>query len=168
MTDEHPGVVDLDTAARMTGRTRKAIAHRVDRGQVRHVLRNGKRYVPVSELVRTELVAPGSGSRGAGEAPLGDNVGRRPTTPPSSPTLDVLALLREQIEANQRQAEEIGRMKAITAEVESLLLRSGQEHAEVNRLQEALLEQRARAATAEAQLEALRAIGQPRRRWLRS
>ena len=49
----------ITEAADLTGMSRKAISRRVERGSLRSVVRNGRRRIPRSELVRAGLLGEG-------------------------------------------------------------------------------------------------------------
>ena len=115
----------ISEAAELTGVSRKAIARRVERGSLRSVVRNGRRRIPRSELVRAGLLED------AGE--------RAPRGGPSSPPLphpgpggelaeverpeDMLsALFREVLDRFERQSQEIAQYRALTVQAESLRL----------------------------------------------
>ncbi len=49
-------VLSLAEAAETTGLSRKALARRIERGSLRSVLRDGQRYIPLSELERAGLL----------------------------------------------------------------------------------------------------------------
>jgi excisionase family DNA binding protein len=115
----------ITEAADLTGLSRKAIARRVERGSLRSVVRNGRRRIPRSELVRNGL--------------LEDTDKRPPAGGPSSPLLprpgagtdleamgsneDMLAtLFREVLDRFERQSQEIAQFRALTVQAESLRL----------------------------------------------
>ncbi|MGH3022196.1 MAG: helix-turn-helix domain-containing protein [Gaiellaceae bacterium] len=115
----------ITEAAELTGTSRKAIARRVERGSLRSVVRNGRRRIPRSELVRAGL--------------LEETAGRAPRSAPSSPPLphpasggelaeierpdDMLsALFREVLDRFERQSQEIAQYRALTVQAESLRL----------------------------------------------
>lgn len=115
----------ISEAAELTGVSRKAIARRVERGSLRSVVRNGRRRIPRSELVRAGLLEEGTGSS--------------PRSSPSSPPLprpssggelaeidrpeDMLsALFREVLDRFERQSQEIAQYRALTVQAESLRL----------------------------------------------
>ena len=114
----------ITEAAEITGLSRKAIARRVERGSLRSVVRNGRRRVPRSELVRAGLL---------------EEVGGSPRSDPSAPFLprpvdgaqleaaggseDMLAaLFREVLDRFERQSQEIAQFRALTVQAESLRL----------------------------------------------
>lgn len=115
----------ISEAAELTGVSRKAIARRVERGSLRSVVRNGRRRIPRSELVRAGLLDDGSQ--------------RSPQSGPASPPLprpgpggelaeverpdDMLsALFREVLDRFERQSQEIAQYRALTVQAESLRL----------------------------------------------
>jgi excisionase family DNA binding protein len=114
----------ITEAAEITGLSRKAVARRVERGSLRSVVRNGRRRIPRSELVRAGLLEDGDGS---------------PRSDPSAPFLprpvdgaelevaggseDMLsALFREVLDRFERQSQEIAQFRALTVQAESLRL----------------------------------------------
>lgn len=115
----------ISEAADLTGVSRKAIARRVERGSLRSVVRNGRRRIPRSELVRAGLLDDGSQ--------------RAPRSGPASPPLprpgpggelaeverpeDMLSgLFREVLDRFERQSQEIAQYRALTVQAESLRL----------------------------------------------
>lgn len=115
----------ISEAADLTGMSRKAIARRVERGSLRSVVRNGRRRIPRSELVRAGLVAEAAGGP--------------PRSAPASPPLphpatggelaeverpeDMLTtLFREVLDRFERQSQEIAQFRALTVQAESLRL----------------------------------------------
>lgn len=115
----------ISEAAELTGVSRKAIARRVERGSLRSVVRNGRRRIPRSELVRAGL--------------LEDGAQRAPRSGPATPPLphpgpggelaeierpeDMLsALFREVLDRFERQSQEIAQYRALTVQAESLRL----------------------------------------------
>ena len=115
----------ITEAADVTGMSRKAIARRVERGSLRSVVRNGRRRIPRSELVRAGLLA-----EGARQAP--DDGPAAPLLPHPAPggelaetgtTQDMLAaLFREVLDRFERQSQEIAQYRALTVQAESLRL----------------------------------------------
>lgn len=132
-----PRVVDLRTAAAMANTSIAAIRGRVERGSLRHVKRDGKRLVPVSELRRAGLL----------------------DTPPAAtdaPTMDeVLARL---IDAERRAAAAETRLQ-LTEQAEGTLTEA-LHRANVERA--AAVE---RAEQLALEVEQLQATMQQRRRW---
>lgn len=119
-------------AAELTGLSRKAIARRIERGSLRSLVRNGRRLVPRSELVRAGLV-PEEGAAApepaaAWQAPV-PNAG-----PEASPEVMLASLMRELLDRLERQNTELANYRAITAQAESLHLER-----EVNELRARLL-----------------------------
>jgi excisionase family DNA binding protein len=111
----------ISEAAEITGLSRKAIARRVERGSLRSVVRNGRRRVPRSELVRAGLLEEG-------DEGTPDLDPRSPLLPlPLSGELelagrseDVLAaLVRELLDRLERQSAEVAQLRALTVEAES-------------------------------------------------
>ncbi len=106
-------------AAEATGLSRKAIARRLERGSLRSLVRNGRRLVPRSELVRAGLLP----EEGAAPEPV-----PTPQSPVAgaddagSPEVMLAALMRELLDRLERQGNEIASYRAITAQAESLHL----------------------------------------------
>ena len=119
-------------AAELTGLSRKAIARRIERGSLRSLVRNGRRLVPRSELVRAGLVpeegaaAPEPASTWQAPVP---NAGAE-----GSPEVMLASLMRELLDRLERQNTELASYRAITAQAESLHLER-----EVNELRARLL-----------------------------
>ena len=105
--------------------SRKAVARRVERGSLRSVVRNGRRRIPRSELMRAGL--------------LGDEQPQPRDNDPAAPFLprpasggalaetgtneDMLAaLFREVLDRFERQSQEIAQYRALTVQAESLRL----------------------------------------------
>lgn len=101
-------------ASDLTGLSRKALARRVERGSLRSVVRNGRRLIPRSELVRAGLVVEEGEERGSerGTADL-------PAVTGDSETALVL-LIRDLMERVERQANELAQFRALTVQAESL------------------------------------------------
>ena len=138
-----PRTLTIKETAEATGLTITAVRSRIERGTLPAVVRDGLRRIPYSELVRAGLVEAGNGAA-IGQLP-------RQGTAAESPQPDVLAELVNRLEA---QAEELGRLKAITAVAETT---SDQEHERAEQLETEVIELRAKVAELEAQ--------QPRRWW---
>jgi len=133
-------------AAEVTGLTKKALRNRVYRGQLQSVLREGVRRIPRSELEREDLL-------GEGEAPGATETAEVPLETDREP--DVVSELLERLE---RQAAELGELRLLTREAESL-------QADRGRLEGALHEARAKVTELEAKLA--EAEPPPRRWWQR-
>jgi excisionase family DNA binding protein len=111
-------------AAELTGLSRKAVARRVERGSLRSVVRNGRRRIPRSELVRAGLLP--DGDEAAPEGGPGTLLLPRPGPgglEPAGGQEDVLAtLVRELLDRLERQSAEMAQLRALTVEAESLRL----------------------------------------------
>lgn len=143
-----PTTVTIREAADLTGLTVKALRLRVEREQLRSVLKDGRRRIPVSELVRHGLLKEG-GSAGTSKEPQ------------VMPQLDIMVLL-DRLEA---QAGQLAEHRLITQQSEAV---TGEARAELDRARLELANREAevsalqvRLAEAEATAEALRA----RRSW---
>jgi excisionase family DNA binding protein len=115
----------ITEAAEVAGVSRKAIARRVERGSLRSVVRNGRRRIPRSELVRAGLLDEG------GQQPRFDDPAApflpRPAADgalaETGTTEDMLAsLFREVLDRFERQSQEIAQYRALTVQAESLRL----------------------------------------------
>lgn len=105
-------------AAELTGLSRKALARRVERGSLRSVVRNRRRLIPRSELVRAGLVTDEREERGMeGGVERGDT--GLPAVTAESETALVL-LVRDLMERVERQANELAQFRALTVQAESL------------------------------------------------
>lgn len=121
-------------AAEAVGITKKAMRNRVDRGQVRAVLRDGVRRIPRAELLRVGLLgAPREAAR------------RHPPNEAASPEATEALAVRELLDRLERQAGEITSLRALTVEAESLRNEREQLHNE-------LFEARARITELEGRL----------------
>lgn len=118
-------------AAELTGLSRKAIARRIERGSLRSLVRNGRRLVPRSELVRAGLV-PEEGAAPPEAAAAQASVAGMGET--GSPEVMLATLMRELLDRLDRQNAELASYRAITAQAESLHLER-----EVNDLRARLL-----------------------------
>jgi excisionase family DNA binding protein len=114
----------ITEAAELTGTSRKAIARRVERGSLRSVVRNGRRRIPRSELVRAGLLAEGEQPRdGAPAAPFLPRPVGGGEPAETGTTEDMLAaLFREVLDRFERQSQEIAQYRALTVQAESLRL----------------------------------------------
>jgi hypothetical protein len=148
----------LVEAAEATGLTPKALQRRIDRGRLRSVLIDSRRRVPVSELLRTGLLTP-DGSPSSTHAPgpwvkAGDpSRGSDPRGPAGDYTISVQELL-DRIE---RQAEEIGEMRALTREAEPLRAQVETERRAREALEQEYHRERAELAGARARISELEA-----------
>lgn len=130
-------------AEQLTGASRKALRNRVYRGQLESVLRDGVRRIPRSELERTGLLT------GAGET---DGIGEM-----AHEASHEIPMMVEVLDRLERQAAELGELRALTREADSL-------RADRERLEASLYEAHAKVIELEARLvEAQR----PRRWWHR-
>jgi hypothetical protein len=143
----------ISEAAQVTGLSQKAIARRIERGSLRCVVRDGRRRIPLAELVRVGLLENdenpdeeefdprlllSGGARPGGELPVRYDAGQT-----------LAAVLRELFDRFERQATEIANFRALTVQAESL------------RLTSELADLRARIAELETQREP-RALTSPR------
>jgi len=115
----------ITEAAELTGISRKAIARRVERGSLRSVVRNGRRRIPRSELVRAGLL--GEGERRPRESDPASPLLPRPASggelAETGTSEDMLAaLFREVLDRFERQSQEIAQYRALTVQAESLRL----------------------------------------------
>ncbi len=115
----------ITEAADLTGLSRKAIARRVERGSLRSVVRNGRRRIPRSELVRNGLLEDTERRPPAGgpSAPLLPRPGAGTDLEAAGTNEDMLAaLFREVLDRFERQSQEIAQFRALTVQAESLRL----------------------------------------------
>ena len=115
----------ITEAAEATGLSRKAISRRVERGSLRSVVRNGRRRIPRSELVRAGLLgegqaAPRSDDPAAPFLPRPSGGGALAETGGNEDML--AALFREVLDRFERQSQEIAQYRALTVQAESLRL----------------------------------------------
>jgi excisionase family DNA binding protein len=115
----------ITEAAELTGISRKAIARRVERGSLRSVVRNGRRRIPRSELVRAGLVGEGDGQ----PRPIDPDAPVMPRPSPGGALAEtgssedmLAALFREVLDRFERQSQEIAQYRALTVQAESLRL----------------------------------------------
>jgi excisionase family DNA binding protein len=127
----------ITEAAEATGVSKKALRNRVDRGQLRAVLRDGMRRIPRSELERIGLIVklPHEAGDGAG-------VFQNATESPSTEA----AAWREALERLERQAAELAELRLLTRQAETL-------REERDRLETTMHQERAERQAAEARLE---------------
>jgi excisionase family DNA binding protein len=115
----------ITEAAEVTGLSRKAIARRVERGSLRSVVRNGRRRVPRSELVRAGLLDEGPQQPRFDDpaAPFLPRPAAGEALAETGTTEDMLAsLFREVLDRFERQSQEIAQYRALTVQAESLRL----------------------------------------------
>lgn len=115
----------ISEAAELTGVSRKAIARRVERGSLRSVVRNGRRRIPRSELVRAGLLEEGRqrAPRGGPESPPLPHPGPGGELAEVERPGEMLsALFREVLDRFERQSQEIAQYRALTVQAESLRL----------------------------------------------
>lgn len=126
----------ITEAAEATGVSKKALRNRVDRGQIRAVLRDGMRRIPRSELERVGLVVqfPGEAKDEAAE--------RRESGGSQS---SEAGAWKEALERLERQAAELAELRMITRQAESL-------REERDRLEATVHQERAERQAAEARL----------------
>jgi hypothetical protein len=119
----------ITEAADATGLTRKAIARRVERGSLRSVVRNGRRRIPRSELVRAGLLPEND----AGVPEFDPTALLLPRSAPGEEVdvpaqvrweETVTALFRELLDRFERQSAEVAQFRALTVQAESLRLTS--------------------------------------------
>jgi hypothetical protein len=117
----------INEAAELTGLSRKALARRIERGSLRCVVRDGRRRLPLAELVRAGLLEEESvedeefdptlllsgGSRRAAELPVPYDSGQT-----------MAAVVRELFDRFERQAAELANFRALTMHAESLRVAS--------------------------------------------
>ena len=115
----------ISEAAELTGLSRKAISRRIERGSLRSLVRNGRRRIPRSELVRAGLLP-----EDADGAPELDPRTLLLPRPARAADLEdagraeelLVALVRELLDRVERQASEVAEMRALTVQAESLRL----------------------------------------------
>ena len=147
-----PNTLTTSEAAELVGLTPKAIKNRLDRGQLRYVLKAGRRRIPVAELVRAGLLdAEAVGAATEAERAPKNGGPHSASTGPN--VVDYSDVIRELVSKVEEQAVQLERMRALTVKSESLT-------SEADRLRAELVESRARVG----ELEAREAS---RRRWFR-
>jgi excisionase family DNA binding protein len=115
----------ITEAAEVAGVSRKAIARRVERGSLRSVVRNGRRRIPRSELVRAGLLDEGDQQPRFDDpaAPFLPRPAADGALAETGTTEDMLAsLFREVLDRFERQSQEIAQYRALTVQAESLRL----------------------------------------------
>jgi hypothetical protein len=117
----------VSEAADLTGLSRKALARRIERGSLRCVVRDGRRRIPLAELVRAGLVE--------GEEHAGEEFDPRFLLPgearphadlpvPYDANQTLAAVIRELFDRFERQAAELANFRALTVQAESLRMTS--------------------------------------------
>lgn len=126
----------ITEAAEATGLSKKALRNRVDRGQIRAVLRDGVRRIPRSELDRVGLSVELPHEAEGGAITPQSVAESRPTE---------AAAWKEALERLERQAAELAELRLITRQAENL-------REERERLEAIVHQERAERQTAEARL----------------
>lgn len=129
----------ITEAAEATGLSKKALRNRVDRGQIRAVLREGVRRIPRSELEHAGLAVKLPHEAGSEAGALRNGAESHPTE---------AAAWKEALERLERQAAELAELRLITRQAESL-------REECGRLEATVHQERAERRTAEARLQEL-------------
>jgi len=117
----------VSEAADLTGLSRKALARRIERGSLRCVIRDGRRRIPLAELVRVGLVEA--------EEHAGEEFDPRFLLPgearphadlpvPYDANQTLAAVIRELFDRFERQAAELANFRALTVQAESLRVTS--------------------------------------------
>jgi excisionase family DNA binding protein len=151
----------LREAAEATGLTTKALQRRIDRGTLRAVLTGGRRRVPLSELYRAGLIEPEE-PRPAPAAPAaagapGGGVGQVPAPAPEQPPVG--EVIGELIARLERQAEQIGELRALERQAESLRAAAEAERRARDELESALFAARAEVTQLRAGVPGERSLG---------
>jgi hypothetical protein len=144
---EMPRTLTLKEAATACGTTTRALQRRIDRGTLQSVLVNERRRVPVSELVRVGLLEPGNVSRARNVAPTGQAVqlGHARATTGTLDGLDARTLLDRLLDQERRYAGLAARSETAEERIRLAEERADREHAEADRLRQALSEAEERA-----------------------
>lgn len=137
-------VVTVERAAELSGLTPKAIRRRVERGSLAAVVRDGRRMIPVAELLRAELVAAGDD---------GELRSAHASTPPGAPHGESAALVAELVARIDAQGRELGEARA---ELRALPARVDAERQAREAAEAELHEARAAVRRAEAEAAELR------------
>ena len=106
-------MLTIAEAAEVIGLTKKALRNRVDRGQIRSVMRDGMRHIPRSELERIGLL--GQQDEAADEAAEAGKMGIERQG--ASSLEAVIDGLHDRLE---QQAAELGRLRLLTEQADSL------------------------------------------------
>jgi Helix-turn-helix domain len=115
----------ISEAAELTGLSRKALARRVERGSLRCVVRDGRRRIPIAELVRVGLLEDDESADADEFDPrlfLSEGARPRADLPVryDDPGQTLAAVLRELFDRFERQATELANLRALTVHAESL------------------------------------------------
>lgn len=145
MATPHPRTLTIREASAATGLSDKALHRRIARGTLRSVLRDGRRLIPATELLRSGLLPSTS--------PMGYPSDDGARYLPAGGTLGVSAV--ELLDRLQAQAVEIGELRALTRESDTARLQAEQATARADALEVELFELRAKVAEI-----------RPRKRWL--
>ena len=140
MATTHPRTLTIREAAAATGLSDKALHRRIARGTLRSVLRDGRRLIPATELLRSGLLPSTS--------PMGYPSSDGSRYFPAGGTLGVSAV--ELLDRLQAQAVEIGELRALTRESDTARLLAQQETARADALEVELFKLRAEVARADA------------------
>ena len=151
----------LREAAEATGLTTKALQRRIDRGTLRAVLTGGRRRVPLSELYRAGLIEPEE-PRPAPAVPPAEGAprggaGQVPAPAPEQPPVG--EVIGELIARLERQAEQIGELRALERQAESLRAAAEAERRARDELEAALFAARAEVTQLRAGTPGERSLG---------
>jgi excisionase family DNA binding protein len=117
----------VSEAAELTGLSRKAVARRIERGSLRCVVRDGRRRIPLAELVRAGLVEDEEHVDEEFDPRLLLPGGARPHADlpvPYDASQTLAAVVRELFDRFERQAAELANFRALTVQAESLRVTS--------------------------------------------
>jgi hypothetical protein len=117
----------VSEAADLTGLSRKALARRIERGSLRCVVRDGRRRIPLAELVRAGLVEEEEhgGEEFDPRLLLPGEVRPHADLPvPYDANQTLAAVIRELFDRFERQAAELANFRALTVQAESLRMTS--------------------------------------------
>ena len=118
----------INEAAQLTGLSQKALARRIERGSLQCVVRDGRRRIPVAELVRVGLLKDEENADHDEFDPrllLPGGARQRADLPVRYEADQTLgAVIRELFDRFERQATEIANFRALTVHAESLRMTS--------------------------------------------
>jgi excisionase family DNA binding protein len=119
----------VSEAAELTGLSRKALARRIERGSIRCVVRDGRRRIPVAELVRVGLLDNEEHAQDDEFDPRfllpgGSQPPQAGLPVPYDATQTLTAVVRELFDRFERQAAELANFRALTVQAESLRVTS--------------------------------------------